>query len=254
MLLEVNMNKPYLIMIPGWGMKSFVWKRINEFLSKDFELIFIEWDNVHSLDEFKQRVIRIIEQKQLTSFSLLGWSLGALVAQEIAIDNLWNINSIILIGGTSCFVQHKGDEYNIGWNKRIVERMKFQILNKNFQETLVNFSKAMFSKSEKQIGYDKELLQSIEDTIEDQQKESLVLGLDYLIEKDLRNKIIDINIPLLMIHGEEDSICPLATASYIKNAVSSSKIEIIKNGGHIPFFTNPYECYNIICKFITRNI
>ena len=91
------MSNPYLIMLPGWGMKSFVWKKINEFLSKDFQLIFIEWDNVHSLDEFKQRVIRVIEQKQLTSFSILGWSLGALVAQEIAIDNTYKINNIISI-------------------------------------------------------------------------------------------------------------------------------------------------------------
>ncbi|PRR84571.1 alpha/beta fold hydrolase [Clostridium vincentii] len=248
------MNNPYLIMLPGWGMKSFVWKRINEFLSKDFELIFIEWDNVHSVDDFKQRVIRVIEQKKLASFSILGWSLGALVAQEIAIDNIYKINNIILIGGTSSFVQHKEDEYNIGWDKRIVERMKFQLLKRNPQETLLDFNNAMFSKSEKQIGYDKEFMELIVDTIENQSINSLVLGLDYLIKKDLRNKLIDIDSPLLMIHGEEDSMCPLESTIYIKNIISHSKIEVIKNGGHIPFFTNPNDCYNAISKFIKKKV
>lgn len=247
------MTKPYLIMLPGWSMKNFVWNKINEFLSKDFELIFIEWANVHSLDEFKERVIKIIEQKQISTFSLLGWSLGSLVAQDIASDNLWNIKHLILIGGTSSFVQHKEDRYNIGWNKIIVERMKSQLYKKP-QETLSNFYEAMFSKEEKQKGYDKQFLQMVEYNIENQSLDSLTLGLDYLIQKDLRTKLSDINIPLLIIHGEEDSICPLDAAIYIKSMINHSNIKIINHGGHIPFFTNPSDCYNAISQLTTKNI
>ncbi|MBC2580964.1 alpha/beta fold hydrolase [Clostridium sp. DJ247] len=243
------MNKPYLVMLPGWGMKGFVFEKISEFLSKDFELVFVEWDTIHSIDEFKQRVLAVIEQKHLTSFSLLGWSLGSLVAQDIVLDTCWNVNNLILIGGTSCFVQHKEDEYNIGWNKRIVERMKFQ-LNRNPKETLFNFNSAMFSKAEKQKKYDIQFLQMIKDNIDDQSVDSLILGLDYLIEKDLRSKLPHINIPLLIIHGEEDSICPLEAAVYIKNRVSHCHLEIIRKAGHIPFFTSPSDCYNAISHFI----
>ena len=247
------MNKPYLIMLPGFGMNSSVWKRIGGFLSKDFELIFIEWDNIDLLDGFKLKVINIIEEKQLTSFSLLGWSLGSLVAEEIVLDNLWNINNLILIGGTSSFIQHKEDGYNLGWNKRIVERMKFQ-LYKNPNETLFNFYNSLFTDEEKEKGYNKEFLKIMEDNIKIQSVDSLALELDYLIQKDLRNKLLDINIPLLMIHGEEDKICPLKASLYIKNILTHSNIEVIKSGGHIPFFTNPHDCYNIISKFIKKHL
>jgi len=247
------MNKPYLIMLPGFGMNSSVWKRISGFLSKDFELIFIEWSNVDLLDGFKKKVINIIEEKHLTSFSLLGWSLGSLVAQEIVLNNLWNINNLILIGGTSSFIQHKEDGYNSGWNKRIVERMKLQ-LYKNSNETLFNFYDSLFSDEEKEKGYNKEFLKIMEDNIKIQSVDSLALELDYLIQKDLRNKLVDINIPLLMIHGEEDKICPIDATLYIKNILTHSSIEIIKSGGHIPFFTNPHECYNFISKFIKKHL
>lgn len=247
------MNKPYLIMLPGFGMNSSVWKRISEFLSKDFELIFIEWDNIDLLDGFKQKVINIIEKKQLTSFSLLGWSLGSLVAQEIVLDNLWNINNLILIGGTSSFVQHKEDGYNLGWNKRIVERMKFQ-LYKNPDKILFDFCDSLFSDEEKEKGHNKEFLQTIRDNIKIQSVDSLALELDYLIQKDLRKKLVDINIPLLMIHGEEDKICSLESTLYIKNILAHSSIEVIKSGGHIPFFTNPHDCYKFISKFIKETI
>lgn len=246
------MVKPYLIMIPGWGMKSFVWNNINKFLSKDFELIVIEWDNILSLKELKGIVIKIIEQRQLSSFSLLGWSLGSLVAQDIVSDNLWNINHLILIGGTSSFVQHIEDGYNIGWNKRIVERMKSQLYKKP-QQTLSSFYNSMFSTEEKLKGYNNQFLEVTNKKIEDSSIDSLALGLDYLIQKDLRDKLSNITIPTLLIHGEEDSICPLESSLYIKNIVSSSNIKIISKAGHIPFFTNPSDCSNAICKF-TKNI
>lgn len=247
------MNKPYLIMLPGFGMNSSVWKRISEFLSKDFELIFIEWDNIDLLDGFKQKVINIIEKKQLTSFSLLGWSLGSLVAEEIVSDNLWNINNLILIGGTSSFIQHKEDGYNLGWNKRIVERMKAQIY-KNPIETLFNFYDSLFSDEEKEKGQNNEFLRTMVGNIKNQSVDTLALELDYLIQKDLRNKLVDINIPLLMLHGEEDKICSLEASLYIKNILTHSSIGIIKRAGHIPFFTNPHDCYNIISKFIKKPI
>lgn len=247
------MAKPYLIMLPGWGMKSFVWDKLNKLLFNDFELIFIEWDNILSLNEFKEKVIKVIEQKQISTFSILGWSLGSLVAQEIACDNLWNIKNLILIGCTSSFIQHREDGYNIGWNKKIVERMKSKLYKKP-QETLYNFYDSMFSKEEKQKGYNNDFLQALKNNTENQSIDSLSLGLDYLMKKDLRSKLPKINIPVLMIQGEDDNICPLEGAEYIKSISVNSNIEIIKEAGHIPFFTNPNTCYSIISEFTSKNI
>lgn len=247
------MVKPYLIMLPGWGMESFVWNKLNKSLSKDFELICIEWDNILSLNEFKERVLKVIKQKQLSTFSLLGWSLGSLVAQDIASDNAWNINNLILIGCTSSFIQHKENGYNIGWNRKIVERMKSK-LYKNPQETLSDFYDSMFSEEEKRKSYNTEFLQIAKDNTKNQSINSLLLGLDYLMQKDVRTKLSRITAPLLIIQGENDKICPLDGAVYIKNMSINSTIEIIRESGHIPFFTNPDACYNIICKFIAKNI
>jgi pimeloyl-[acyl-carrier protein] methyl ester esterase len=247
------MAKPYLIMLPGWGMNSLVWNKINKSLENNFELIFIEWNNVLSLNEFRERVIKVIEQKQISTFSILGWSLGSLVALDIVSDNLWNIKNIILVGCTSSFIQHKESGYNIGWNKKIVERMKSKLYKKP-QETLYDFYDAMFSKEEKQKGYNNEFLQIVKNNTENQSIYSLALGLDYLIQKDLRTKLSHINIPLLIIQGEDDNICPLDGAEYIKNISINSNIEIIKKAGHIPFFTNPNAFYSAISKFIVKNI
>lgn len=243
------MKKPYLIMIPGWGMKKNAWQKISSLLSKNFKLIFIEWDNIYSLDEFKNSVINTIKELNIKSFSLLGWSLGSIVSIDIALNSSLNIDSIILIGGTSCFTQKTNDNYNIGWEQIIVERMKLN-LEKNKEKTLLNFYNTMFSPVEKESK--KEFLNIINNDFEDKPLEPLLLGLDYLIEMDLKDTIKNLNLKTLLIHGSHDSICPLKGAIYIYNITEESSIHIINNAGHIPFFTTPYECYDAILNFIKK--
>lgn len=136
---------------------------------------------------------------------------------------------------------------------KILERMKSK-LYKNPQETLYDFYDAMFSKEEKRKSYNNEFLQMVKNNTKNQSTDSLLLGLDYLIQKDLRFKLSCISVPTLIIQGEDDNICPLCGAEYMKNNLVNSSIEIIKKAGHIPFFTNPNTCYSLICNFISKNI
>lgn len=247
------MPKPYLIMLPGWGMKKFIWNKLKKFLIEDFELVLVDWHEINSMDEFKKRVLDIMEKKKIRVFSLLGWSLGSLVALDIASDKSLSIENLFLIGSTSCFVEHKEYGCTAGWNKRIIERMKSQ-LYRHPEQTLHKFYNSMFSIQEKQKNYDMRFLEIAEDSTENLSIDSLITGLNYLIQKDLRSVLPDINIPTLLIHGEKDSICPLYAGLYIKNMIPNSRIEIIKNGGHIPIFTNPEDCCNVLSQFTTGTI
>lgn len=244
------MNKPYLVMLPGWGMDSYVWKPLSKMLTKDFELLFVEWHDLSSVDGYKEKVIQLIEQKKINSFSLLGWSLGSIVALEVAALHASSLNSIILISGTSRFTIHNEDQYDFGWHNKIVERMKFQ-LEKNQEETLLNFYKAMFSVTEKSNGQDQLFFRMIEENSCDQNTTSLLLGLNYLIQSDVRNELKHIHTPMLLIHGEEDQICPLGAAQYILNKTASiTKLKSLAHTGHVPFFTNPLQCYENISEFV----
>jgi pimeloyl-[acyl-carrier protein] methyl ester esterase len=247
------MPKPYLIMLPGWGMKKFIWNKLKKFLIEDFELVLVDWHEINSMDEFKKRVLDIMEKKKIRVFSLLGWSLGSLVALDIASDKSLSIENLFLIGSTSCFIEHKECEYTAGWNKKIVERMKSQLC-RHPKQTLHKFYNSMFSIQEKQKNYDMEFLEMAEDSTENLSIDSLITGLDYLIQKDLRSVLPSINTPTLLIHGEKDSICTLDSGLYIKKMIPNSRIEIIKNGGHIPIFTNPKDCCNAMSQFITETI
>lgn len=276
------MKKTYLIMLPGWGMQSTVWQPLHEMLSSDFELLFVDWNDVTSTEGYKEKVIHLIGQTQINSnsFSILGWSLGSLVALELATHYSSQINWIILISGTSRFTIQQEDQYACGWHKKIIERMQFQ-LEKNQQETLSNFYKAMFSSAEKSSGQEQRFFHMLEQSMlqaralrfsqkvrscstespfEDfpsikensnlPDTNSLRIGLDYLIQSDLRDELERIQIPMLLLHGKEDQICPLAAAKYINSKKKSTKLVVLEQTGHIPFFTHPRLCYEAISEFV----
>ncbi|PKM94646.1 MAG: biotin biosynthesis protein [Firmicutes bacterium HGW-Firmicutes-1] len=244
------MNKPYLVMLPGWGMGSYIWKPVQEMLSADFELLFVEWNDITSVDGYKEKVVQLMNQYKMDSFSLLGWSLGALVALELASQYTSQIKYVFLISGTSRFTIYKEEQYLIGWNKKIIERMKFK-LEKDQQETRLNFNKAMFSNTENSNGQAQSFFEMVELNNSDYSTNSLLIGLDYLIQADVRKRINHIIAPMLLLHGEEDQICPLAAIEYIRSKKTyQTRLISLAHTGHIPFFTNPKQCYDSIKEFV----
>ncbi|MCF6094286.1 alpha/beta hydrolase [Microaerobacter geothermalis] len=249
------MNKPQIIMLPGWGMEASVWGLFQDKLSKYFDLSFIEWRGVSSLTCFRERVIQQIETKieaeNKSSLILLGWSLGSLVAFEIATRYPSIINRLIILGGTSRFIKDESEQYHVGWHRRMVERMKFQ-LQRDKQKCLSAFYQSMFSSGEQERGDHERFLRIVKEKFCGDDTTSLLVGLDYLIQIDLRDKLKLIQAPLLLIHGEDDRICPVSAVQHISGVVKGSEIKILSGVGHVPFFTSVDECFVTIREFVEK--
>ena len=69
---------------------------------------------------------------------------------------------------------------------------------------------------------------------------------------DLRDIISDIKIPVLIIHGEKDNVCPVDAGRYLAENLSDAKLEIFKNAGHAPFLTRHKEFNRIVKRFIEK--
>ena len=79
--------------------------------------------------------------------------------------------------------------------------------------------------------------------------QSLQFGLDYLIETDMREALKEINVPILLIHGERDVICPLSAAcSMAEN--ETAKLKVVSEAGHALCVTNFEYCVNEIIQFV----
>ena len=238
--------KKYLIILSGWAVDPFVWQPICDLLSNEFKISIVTWDKVQSLDDFKNSVIGLINETKIEKFSIIGWSLGSLVAFDIGNDYSPRIENIIIFSGTSKFVKDQSTEYEVGWDKKIVNRMIFR-LNKNAEKTVEEFNRNLFSETEVENGYYDRF---IDKSNKNYPIKPLSLGLEYLITQDMRAKIKSINNKVLLIHGEKDLICPVKSGTYLKKNIKNAQLINLKETGHMPFFTKTNECYEIIKKYI----
>lgn len=243
------MNRSHFILLTGWGMESPVWYPLCEKFREKADFSFIEWRGIDSIAEIKERVVKKIVSKREQSFILLGWSMGALAAIDVAAEYPSSIKRLILFGGTSRFTESDG--YAAGWNPRVVQMLKRR-LQRDKQGTLIDFYRMMFSPDEQKAGIQDQFLQHIiQKHFQGDETSSLLHGLDYLIENDFRNNLHHINAPLLLIHGANDIVCPSTASEYIAQYAGGPTILKIMSGvGHVPFFTKLDECYLLIKKFI----
>ncbi|MGE7765162.1 alpha/beta fold hydrolase [Peribacillus sp. NPDC096540] len=245
------MKQLNLVMLPGWGMEKGAFQPLIKPLSEVFHLSFIEWRDIKTLNDFEERVIDTVSTIDGPVF-LLGWSLGSLVTLELVSSYREKIIGFILIGGTSRFTTD--ENYSFGWDPRIVERMKKQ-LQRDKKKTLTSFYEAMFSESEKEEGFYHQFTKMIQREFHGDNVSSLLIGLDYLLQKDVRVKLDQIETPYLLIHGSEDKICPIEAPSFIaENLGEKANYHIIEETSHIPFFPKSQECVQLIKAFIQKGV
>jgi pimeloyl-[acyl-carrier protein] methyl ester esterase len=242
-----------LITIPGWGMEPCVWNPIMQGLNHFFKLYHIRWEKVRSVSDFKQNVLNIIIQNNLKSFSILSWSMGSIIALDIANEYKDAVPTLILFGATSCFTTKRNEGYNCGWPESIIKKMKSK-LQQNQEKTVTDFYLSMFSETEKEQKFHNNFLEIAINEFKCMDSSSLLSGLDYLIESDFRKAVRNIKSSMLIISGEEDKICPPDASLYLcQNSGGECILKRLPQTGHMPFFTKPQKCIELIDNYLSGN-
>lgn len=229
-----------LAFLHGWASGPEVWVHQEKYFSQE-RLVKVNYhqgvsnarcDYGPSL--YAAAALEIIDRKTHGQPLLLGWSLGAVVALELALLVPEKIKGLILVGGTSCFTQAAG--YSAGLPRVLVERMKKR-LARNVDQTLEEFYSLMFTAEERQAGFEEQFRQEVFRQGLNWSKEELVAGLDYLLERDWRYGLNRIDVPVLIVHGETDEICPAAAGLYLHENLNNSHFTLLKDCGHVPFLS-----------------
>ncbi|WP_096551246.1 alpha/beta fold hydrolase [Ureibacillus thermosphaericus] len=223
-----------IVFIPGWGMKGEIFASLARSLRHLGDVSFIEWGGIESISSFRERAKQALHARSV----LIGWSLGSLVALEMAHENPKLVSHLVLIGGTSRFVTAAG--YDAGWHPRIVERMKKQ-LQRHPGETINAFLASLLTEEENA---------DLSDYFHRDRTKELLIGLDYLLTADARLLLPEIHVPMLLIHGERDAICPPDASRHIAAHARAATLALFSNTGHVPFVTKTEECAQLIQWFV----
>lgn len=231
------MKELKIIFIPGWGMEEAVWTLVLPYF-KGYSVQYVNWRNVKEQSEFAERIIEVARDENVI---LVGWSLGALAAVQA--HKKIKAKGIVLIGGTAKFTNTS--DYTSGWNALHVERLKKNLARRK-EDTLKRFYENMFTKDELK---ENKRFEDIIKHFKGDCIQSLQVGLDYLIETDMREELKEVKVPILLIHGEQDVICPLSAAhSMAENETATLKV--VNEAGHALCVTDFEYCVNEIIQFV----
>jgi pimeloyl-[acyl-carrier protein] methyl ester esterase len=173
---------------------------------------------------------------------IMGWSMGGMLALELALANPEQVTGLILIGTSPTFVS---SDRTKGWPERAVTRMK-RTLTKDADVTLAQFQQAMFAESEAESADEFHEARSHTGAM-DFSPPGLSAGLDYLIGFDQSANLSDLACPVLWIHGAEDSICPVGCLDAVP---SDHQKLIIPKAGHAPQWSRPEIVQDAVREFI----
>ena len=225
-------------MVPGMMCDERIFSPQIEELSQNLEVTIADISNFSSVSELASDVLK----KAPKSFSLLGHSMGGIVAMEIYSQQPKRIEKLILMDTNP---KAELDEVKLKREPQIREVNKGKLLEVMRDEMKPNY----LAESENK--------RSVLNVCMDM---ALTLGPDVFINQsralqsrlDQQNTIQSIKIPVLIMCGSEDKLCPVERHEMMHNMISDSDLIIINNAGHMPTLEQPRETTEVLKEWLMR--
>ena len=77
-------------------------------------------------------------------------------------------------------------------------------------------------------------------------------GLDILRQSDLRENLSSLAQPVLVLHGDKDSVTPVAAGQYLAAHLPRARFELFADCGHAPFLSDADRVAALIEAFVSE--
>jgi len=168
---------------------------------------------------------------------IIGHSLGACLALQSTLNSS-NLKALILF---SPFAKFTATEDNPAGQPAKGIRAMMMFLKMSPKKVLQQFYQQLYAPEKSLI--------EIPETVN---KPQLAIGLGLLLKVDLRPDLAKIEIPVLIIQGQEDRIVKPCLAENLAEKLPKAELHLFENAGHALPFTHTTECRELIRDFFDK--
>lgn len=276
-----------LLLIHGWGMHGGMWGDVVERLAHDFRVITVDLpghgfsgkveegrgeagegikgkgdahpvpaarpslpgglpfplpSSPFSLDDIVDELSAHFDEPMI----LCGWSLGGQIALHWAQRYPQQVERLVLVASTPCFVRQPG--WDCAMEAATLAAFA-AALQQNYAQTLRRFLALQLRGSERE----RELLTALRAALFSRGEPDLSAlrsGLDILRDCDLREVLVEIMQPVLVIAGERDTLTPPQASRHMAEQMAQAELAMMAGAAHAPFLSHPDEFVECMKSFL----
>lgn len=230
----------HLVLLHGWGLNAQVWDCITPELSSHFTLHVVDLPGYGRSEGFGalalSQMADIVLSHAPQQAIWLGWSLGGLVASQIALQSPERVRALVTVASSPCF-SAQGDWAGI---KPEVLAGFQQQLSEDFQRTVERFL-ALQTLGTETARQDARELKNAVLSLPMPPTEVLNGGLEILKTVDLRDALGGLTLPFLRMYGRLDGLVPRKIVPLLDDMWPQSESLIFPKAAHAPFVSHPAE-------------
>ena len=242
-----------LILIHGLSDSSVLWASLMPELSRHYRIIALDVrghgeserpDMPYSIQLFSEDLLCFLQKLNLSEAHVLGFSLGAAVAQQFTLDHPDKTRSLVLLSPFSY------SDPCLRENLKILrESLVRNGLSAFFDEAIRLVVTPEFISTNLEA-----IAQMKEECIRTNSPAAILHAIDACVNFDLRDRISQITHPTLLISGSEDLMSPIHLAEQMHQSIKGSEWKIMPSVGHNPLIPeNVPRLAQIILEFLERH-
>jgi pimeloyl-[acyl-carrier protein] methyl ester esterase len=248
-----------LLLIHGWGMHGGMWSGVAEKLAQHFNVYAVDLPGhgysvndlcspISATSRTLDSIVDELSAQFRESLAVCGWSLGGQVALRWALRHPQQVERLVMVSSTPCFVQL--DDWKHAVSVEILQEFAGN-LRHHYALTLRRFLALQMRGSDQE----RDWLAVLRDELFSRGEPdlaSLESCLEILRGCDLRSELPDVKQAMLVLAGERDTLIPQLAAQYLASNTPKGRFEMIKGAAHAPFLSHPDEFLRHVFNFLNE--
>lgn len=242
---------PEIVLLHGWGLHSDVWDAVADKLSAQWRVTLIDLPghgrSGMELNRYElKQLARLLARSRPQPAVWLGWSLGGLVATQLAVHFPELVRALVLVASTPQFV--RSDDWPHAMDPAVLAQFARE-LAQDYRATVNRFV-ALQARGSERAREETRALRARLYQHGEPDLAALQGGLQLLQQENLRPELSKLRCPVLYLMGSYDTLAPPRMLQTLTQQHPGIRQHVIQGAGHSPFISHPDEFMQALQAFL----